>query len=374
MSLPPLPLINGCLFIDNSGWMEGMSTCHRYLEYKSLHLRIPAAEKPSLNFGSAQHLMAELRYVRYQSRPVDDLYFQDLASIFTEFFEAHPAQSEDWRNVNWAMEVARRYNSKYLTEDFNLLKYDTPIACPVCKGIGYIVKDKTDTKCPFCLGSAKREIMVELPFALPLFTYRGYMNEPQGEVIERTSDNRYLCDIPVFYTGRIDLPVVIDGNIYVMDHKNMSQLGDMFWNEQRMTSQQRGYVWAFQTLTGKPVHGYMINAIRTKEPPQYVSENTKKGKYTPESWWDESFQRQRFLIKPFELEEWKNNTIDLVEEFFWHYSRGCMPMKTKWCSSYGKCPYFDVCLLDSRDRGQMLASGLFTDNTWSPLNKTMSKQ
>ncbi len=364
MNLPPLPLIDGCLFIDNSGWIEGMSTCHRYLEYKGLHLRIPAAEKPALNFGSAQHLMLELRYVRHQSQPVNQQFQQDLSVVFTEFFEQHPNQSDDWRTVNWAMEVAKRYNAKYLTEDFNLLKYEKPIDCPVCQGTGDDIPDGSDGRqhCLFCQGSGKREIMVELPFALPLFNH----TQPNGQII------------PIFYTGRIDLPIQKEGYIYVMDHKNMSQLGDMFWNEQRMTSQQRGYVWAFQTLTVKPVHGYVVNAIRTKEPPIYVQENKSKGKYTPETWWEESLQRQRFLIKPSEIEEWKNNTIDLVEEFFWHYSRDYMPMKTKWCSSYGKCPYYDVCLLDSRDRGQMLASGMYTDNVWSPLNKTkqntMSKQ
>lgn len=183
--------------------------------------------------------------------------------------------------------------------------------------------------------------------------------------------------VPVIYTGRIDLPISIDGQIFVNDFKTTSMLGDMFWNEMRMTAQQRGYVWAFQELTGKPVAGYMITALRTKEPPQYVTNGTSRGgkSQSPEQWWNESFDRQRFLLDPVHITEWKHNTIDLVEEFFWHYGRGHLPQKTKWCNSYGKCPYFDVCLLHPNDRPAFLQSGLFADNVWSPLKQpTQSRQ
>ena len=73
------------------------------------------------------------------------------------------------------------------------------------------------------------------------------------------------------------------------------------------------------------------------------------------------------------MEEWKNNVIDLIEEFLWHYKRNYMPMKTSWCSSYGRCQYYDVCQLNSADRGILLASGQFTENKWSPLNKEKSQ-
>ena len=328
-SLPPLPLIDGTLFIDNSGFVEGINTCTRYLQYKVLNNRISAGEKSSLNFGSAIHLALEHRYKNWQNRQVDQQYYDELGVIFTNFFTEHPPQSDDFRTMNWAMELVREYNNRFGIEEFSLLA------------------DKQTGK-PW----------VELPFAVKLFDY---------QMIDHV--------IPVYFTGKIDLVVSIDSQIYVLDHKTASSIGNQFWDEYRMSSQPRGYAWAFQEITGIKPHGYIINCIRSKDKPQYVMKGknfTREGKTTtPEQWWKDTYQRERFLIKhdQNELGEWKQNTIEQVEQFFWHYSRGYFPMKTKWCAIYGRCPYYDVCSLAKEDRGVMLASGMFQDNTWSPLNK-----
>lgn len=344
-TLPPLPLIDGALFIDNSAWMESMSTCSRYLEYKSLRLRISAVEKASLNFGSAIHLALEYRYKHYQNREVDDAYYNAVSEILTAFFSEHPVAGDDWRSLNFCMDTIRRYNTKYGIEEFSLLAADRDIE----NGHGELV-------------FRKGEPLVEMPFALPLY-------------VHGRKDQQYSVpnEIPVFYTGKIDLPISLADQTFILDHKTTAYGGNMFWDEQRMTSQQRGYVWAFQQLTGLPVAGYMIDMIRTKEPPLYV-QNGKTATYggkkcSPDTWWNESLQRERFLLSQAAVDEWKNNTIDLVEEFFWHYSRGYMPMKTKWCSIYGRCPYYNVCLLHPDDRQLALASGEFTDNKWSPLKQ-----
>jgi len=365
-NLPPLPLIGGSLFIDNSGFMEGVSTCTRYLQYKTLNLRIPAGEKASLNFGSAAHLGKELRYCRYQNKPVDEKFYDDFGVLLTEFYNEHPVPSDDWRGLNFAMEMERKYNNRWEQEEFNLLRYETPIACPHCNGMGMRIpdgglSDVVYPPCLWCQGTGKREVMVELPFSLPLYTHE---------------------NIPVIYTGRIDLPLCLDSQIFVMDHKTSSQMGKQFWDEMRRTGQMRGYVWAFEQLTGMSVSGYIVNGIRTKELPKYVQEGKthKRGEksYDASSFWGETFQRDRFYVDKREIDYWKNNTIDLVEEFFWHYSRGYMPEKTKWCAIYGQCPYYEVCQIQPpEERVLFLQSGLFTDNVWSPLNKknpTQTKQ
>ena len=329
-NLPTLPLIDGCLFIDNSSWIEGFSTCYRFLQYKSLNLRVPYADKPSLNFGSAIHLALEHRYRKYKNGYVDDQYYSEVGELLTKFFDEHPPAAGEWRTLNWAMSVIKRYNERYDMESFSLLVDD------------------------------KKEPMVELSFALPLYTHTtgvwGFATDQPPK-------------IPIIYSGRIDLPVSVGGQTFVVDHKTTSILGPSFFERMKMSAQQKGYCWAFEQLTDVSVSGYIINAIRTKEPPAYVMYNTKQGKYTPESWWQESLQRERFLLKPGELDEWKRNTIALVEEFFHHYQSGYMPMKTTWCTQFGRCPYFDVCSMAEEDRGVMLASGMFTDNVWSPLKE-----
>jgi len=245
------------------------------------------------------------------------------------------------------------------------LEYKEPIDCPVCKGFC----PQSGPHCFFCLGAGQRKYMVEMPFVLPLYTHFG-----------KVYIDKYPSQIQVMYTGRIDLSVSIpDVGIFTNDFKHVGTLGDMFWNGERMSNQHRGYCWAFEQLTGQPVAGFMVTAIRTKEPPQYVLANKpfpKGGKtQSPDQWWTESLVRERKVLVPGELDYWKNNVIDLCEEFFFHYERGYLPMKTKWCNSYGKCPYFDVCSVPPADQNFMLQSGLYTENTWSPLHQpTQSMQ
>lgn len=353
--LPPLPLVDGCLLIDNSIWVEGFSSCYRYLEYKALWKRTSKGENAALNFGSAIHLALDYRYRHYQNKEVDSAYFNEVAKIFTNFFAEHPLPENDWRNLNWTMETIKQYCEKYQKENFNLL----------------VDKDG--------------KTLVELSFALPLFTYTNYwwITEVEKLLLLKAgahllkhyaeSDDfgrtNYRVEIPVIYTGRIDLPISIDNRIFVMDHKTTENLGDWFWTGIRMSDQPVGYVWAFEQLTGMDVAGYCINGIRTKNPPQYVLDGKPyRGKTkSPAEWWNESLQREVYPVEKWKTEEWRTNTINLVEEFFWHYSRGAMPMKRKWCSSYGRCPYYDVCLLHPNDRQSMLQSGLYKDNDWTPL-------
>ena len=153
-------------------------------------------------------------------------------------------------------------------------------------------------------------------------------------------------------------------------------LGASFFDGKRMSSQPKGYCWAFQHLTGKPVHGYIISAIRSKEIPQYVLNGKTFGKgdkaKTPEQWWNESLQREKFILKETDLAEWEVNTITLIEELLWHYRRGYMPMRIgneHACVNYGKCAYYDVCSLHPEDRLRLLSSGQYTTNEWSPLKK-----
>jgi hypothetical protein len=354
-NLPPLPLIDGAFFIDNST-LEALTTCPRAFEYSKLHRRINAAEAPALNFGSAIHLALELRYKTCGSDPTDPLYDQAMMSVLHDHFELTPNPDDDFRNLNWAIEVIRRYNNKYLKEEFDVLRYHTPIACSHCNGSGEI---KESIDCYFCNGTGESTAMVELPFAAKLFD---------------------CGSTPVYYTGRIDLPNQRPEGLFINDHKTTSLLGSGFFDQLKMSAQQKGYCWAFENLTGQPVRGYEVNAIRIKEPPMYVTKGTttRGGKsQSPEQWWDESLQRERFLLNPGELSEWKQNVICQIEEFFWHHSRDFFPKKTTWCvGKYGRCSYFDVCsLYPVEDRGAYLSSGLFKDNNWSPLiSPTQSRQ
>ncbi len=322
MKLPPLPLVNGCLFVDNSGWLESIQSCMRMTQFKSLNRRISAGEKPALNFGSCIHLCLEHRHRKYGTTCPGPDFGNEIAAIVTKFFEEHPVPADDWRSANWMIELFKMYMQRYETEEFTLLTSD------------------------------KGETLVELPFTIPLYIHKSILGE-----------------IPVIYTGRIDLPIFLDNGIYVMDHKSTSMLGSWFFDRMKRSAQQKGYCFAMRELLGKPIAGFIVNGIRTKEPPLYVKTGQKQGKYTPQTWWEESFARERYYTSPSMIDEWKNNTIELMERFFYHYQRGYMPEETTACTLFGRCQYYDVCTLDAPDRGMFLASGMYTDNEWSPLHE-----
>ena len=347
-TLPPLPLVDGCLFVDNSGWIEPISTCGRATAFRNLYGRIAAGEKAALNFGSAIHLALEYRYRNYVNRSVGQAYYDHIALMLTQFFEQHPTSADDWRTLNFAMEIIKHYSKRFEVEEFNQL------------------------------ADVEGKPLVELPFACPMFFY----DLRSGETRDFAGDySRAEGEILVIYSGRIDLPVSIEGNIYVLDFKTSSQLGSSFFDGKRMSSQPRGYAWAFGRTTGLPVHGYIIRGIRNKEIPQYVAAgkvfNAKGKKLSPEQWWMESFVEERYILKPGELDEWFQNTKALLEEFLWHYRRDYIPTRTgneHACVNYGRCQYYEVCRLAKEDRLQLLHSGLFTQNTWSPLHDTTTNK
>lgn len=326
-TLPPLPLnADGSLSIDHSGWIEHMMGCSRHLQYLSLAKRRSARESAAPSFGQAVHKALELRYrmMRDGDALPGLLWWEKVGEMLRGHFAAHPA-GEDFRNETWATAVLQRYHERYPTEHWKVEH-------------------------------------VEVPFERPLYTHHA------SYLWEQHKHGLANVEIPVKYMGRIDLGVVThDGLRMVVDHKTTSRLGKEFWDRMRMSSQLRGYCWAAEQVFGQKIHGYVVNAIRVKEPPSWENKRTRA---TEDKWWEESLARERFLLQDGELEAWRTNTIELCERFFEQYARGSMPMATDKCTQWGRCQFYDVCEMRESDRDEMLASGLYTDNKWSPLTVT----
>lgn len=341
--LPPLPLVDGVLFIDNS--FLDLMVCYRQTQYAKLNQRILAGVNAAINFGTAGHAVWEHRYKTYGTRPPNEKLEAEQVELLTKFFADNTPPEGDRRDLNYAIELfVKRYNKRYIVEPFELFHDE------------------------------QGQPMVEMAFALPLFT---------------------AGKLPVFYHGRIDLPVRENGRVLVYDNKTSSILGPYYFEGERVSPQHEGYCWSFEQLTGIKVDGFCINGVRTSEKPQYVllweakqktglddfvvdepppvpvvDANGKK-KPDPKLWWHEAFQRDKVYLRPGQLDDWKQNTIVLVEEFLWHYNRGYMPQRKKWCvGKYGKCQYYNICHdLPPEQRELVLNSGMFVDNTWSPLVK-----
>jgi hypothetical protein len=343
-----LPLRDGALFIDNT-FLEALTTCPRACEYSQVRKRILAGDRPSLNFGSAIHLALDFRYSSFGTDLENDEKLaqceQGQSDLLQRYFEQNPPIDGDWRNLNWALEVVKQYNIKYRVEPFNVLHHEV---------------------------NGEQRPMVEMPFVLPIAYYRPKEFRNGGASVITPANEMGVIDaetgkwIPIFYQGKIDLPTEWEGrNIFIADHKTSSVLGQNVEDEHRVSPQQTGYAWAWWKITGTMPIGFMVNIIRSKAKP----ERTPKGGWG--AWWEESFHRLKEYVDERHFAEWEFNTLQLIEEFLWHFEREYFPLKRKWCvGKFGKCQFYEACYTQPASvRLELLNSDSYMDNEWSPLKE-----
>lgn len=321
-SLPPLPLVDGCLFLDNS-FMELLVTCQRQAQYRKIHGRRLAEERSSLWFGGAMHQALEHRY--RNAGIVSPAAIQNgQIELLTKLWERSPIPPDDFRTLTLATELIERYNQRYRVEPFFLMTGEMRQAD----------------------GTIITQPLVEMSFAIELASF------PVPTWVHKSGK------VTIIYTGRIDLVIEWDGQVFTMDHKTTSMLGGNFFDEQYMSPQHEGYVWAGAKVFGKKPAGFAINAIRTRKPARTVDQVK-----------DDDFARQKYYLDDDRVNEWEFNIKYLIHEFLTHYIHGYFPMEKKWCvAKYGKCQYFDVCSSPRDSRLMMLNSNQYTNDTWSPLH------
>lgn len=312
LPLPPLPLIDGAFLIDNSG-LE-LLRCPRLFYYQFLRRRVKADAKAGRNFGSTIHLAQAVRYREARNNPVDSTIQTMQEESMREWLASNPQPLEDFRNFNHACLVNRVYNEIYRAEPFRILT--TPQGKPI----------------------------VEASFMLPLGT---------------------IQNIPIFYTGKIDLAIEDNAGTWVQDTKTAFQFGETFDRQMQRDSGQKGYVWALSQILGRKPSGYIINAIRIRR--------AKRGQeYDPlaSAPVDASdFKRIPFYVNEADLELWKINALEKIKLIFWFHDNAYFPEYEGQCTNkFGLCDMYDVCSLPVNSRENALASSIYEDNDWSPLN------
>lgn len=330
-TIPPLPIVDGWLFYDNST-LEKYQACARLYQYSSLAKRKPRGRNSPLNFGSGIHAAMEARYKSPSYDLVDADTEQKMFQALTTHFAENPQDDDEYRSPDLANRLVIQYNKKYMCEAFE-----------VCKA-----QD----------GSP----LVEYPFAFPILNEKG---EPK--IFTYTDENGSTHMLRVMYTGKIDLLLREHHQFFTLDHKTAFMFGNTFFNDQNMIDQHVGYCYiADRTIEGCTTSGYIVNAIRTRKPSKSAPDPT-----------GEDFDRRRYYVTEARKQEWRRNTIALIEEILFNYSRQYMPTRRKSClGKYGACAFYDICSLPEEQREATLNSGLFEDDTWSPLKEipTLLKQ
>jgi len=374
-SLPPLPLLDGALFVSST-FLDTLS-CPREAQHYKLDARVGAKEGSGLLFGSHLHTALSLWYRLSEYSLSEDEKLSRVQQILTEAFASRPVEEGDWRTLNWAVEVFQHYVAKYRDWGMEIMRWEEPQKCKRCEGKGkkVVVIPTVDMSmhiepCLWCNGTGSTSIMSEVPFVVKLMDYE--IPSDKLLVFHKSFPDittRNVISIPVYYHGFMDLVVRNQsGLIFPLDFKTTAlELGPGYWDGMNVLAQTRGYAWALQQLLGITCHGYIIHGIRSSTPPQNVlTGKLKRDGTEPKTisqWWDDAIQDQRKDFGEGELEEWHRNACAQVETWLWHYSRGYFPQQKGQCRrKYGRCQYWEICgAHPASDRALLLFSDQFKD-------------
>lgn len=334
-TVEPLTIYGDCLFIDNST-LQRLSSCPRKGLYTFTLKKRPNKIRPALVFGSAIHLALETR-----ARLVDQTGFcsidiqNKMLDKLVEFYQKDENMIEsDYRNVNYAVNTIKEYNESYQYD--NLIPIEIPdwgpaVELPVAICAGELAINKT--------------ILVSDP-----------------DVNSGAPFEKHIDKLRIFLTGKIDRIVEYKGGLCILDHKTSSIGGPTFFDEFYTSLQFQGYKFAAEKILKRNVSGVIIDAIFCRPPKADGSVNR-------------TFDRQYIPINSEMLLDWQLSYLNTIKNFIdchvnqASYGHLAFPRNTSSCvTKYGKCDFFDVCMLAPSQRPFILDSGAYTKDTWSPLD------
>lgn len=321
--------------VDNSS-LEYFTKCARAAEYYLVRSREPNRSAAALVFGGALHKAVEITL----KHGVNEATIQKGVGAIYTHFETLPPAVEEWRTPDLAVEVFKKYCAKYPYELFSVARSET--GEPLVE-IGFAIP----------LGSVKLGTRVK--YTAQQLVVLGNVDEACGWQPDSTAEGLLIDKIYILWSGRMDAILEWDGMFWVMDHKTTSIAGPGFYNDFILSMQTVGYTWAASKITGHRVAGLVLNALVTRKP-------TKTGKAI-------EFERRRYPYSDDLLDEWEQDVMEIITQFFSRLQSGHFPKETAWCEAkYGQCKYHEVCTLPRAQRNVMLQGNLFRDVTWNPLH------
>lgn len=178
-----------------------------------------------------------------------------------------------------------------------------------------------------------------------------------------------LDDIKVYWNGIVDLVGYSGGNLWVIDHKTTSIMGEKFADDKYRSSQMLGYYTVVLEILRElgdvslpKLRGCLINAMAMRSSGyEFKQFHLPYSPAAAEEFKAESLMNIRYIISTLlDMEAWYNSSSG--EEYY--HARcnreGCV-------SKYGRCDYFDLCQAPAQLR-QRLAhdEGFFTTTKWNP--------
>lgn len=314
---------------DNSS-LEVMLTCPRKYLYQVVFGRQTGPAAP-LTYGSAIHEALDIWYSTPDRKAHDEALWIKMCQGAAEAWDNNYPPTE-WRTLDRAIDTLSKYREQYPSEPFNVLAAEQAFSVP----LGEL--DLGNTGLPFTWSQ-----LVE-PSSWP--------QEDIGDL--KVNINKLL----VFWTGKIDLVTEENNRLWIWDHKTSSVLGQSYFDQFELAQQTLGYTWAGNQIEDQPIFGFGLNVIVSRKPTRTGTGN--------------EFHRRKFIYPKERVDEFPHNTMRIMETLVSYLIKDDFPKHSSWCVSkyMQKCPYFDVCAAASQDRGTILFSDNYVDNTWSPLDKS----
>lgn len=137
---------------------------------------------------------------------------------------------------------------------------------------------------------------------------------------------------PVLYYGRFDMVGQHKNNdLYVVDEKTASQLGNSWVEQWKLDAQFTGYCWGARQF-GLPVVGAIVRGISIlKTSYGHAQSIQQRPAWMIDMWLEQVVRDIRRMI-------------DMWKEGYWDYSFG------PGCKMYGKCLFTDVCSSNNPER------------------------
>jgi hypothetical protein len=305
--------------------------CPRQFENYAIRGREANRDRSATDFGKLFHTLEEQRRRETFSPEVRA---KQLATI-EEHFLHHPVPVGDHRTSDRMVQVTDLYYQKFAKDGLEKKVFHDA--------------DGPFIERPYKIELATVEVNAELPYEAEDLTN-------DDIAIERAGRRFYIRNLHILATGRIDLVVEEAGMLWVLDDKTTSRGGKQFAGWFRLSNQTRGYCWAVQKITNRPVAGCIVNA-------EIVRPLTKSGVGT-------EFDRLTYFYSEDLISEWEDNAKATVQDIVSSLVRGYFPQYARsFISPCDNCDYNDNCPLPKSQRAADLASDLYRDVTWSPMHE-----
>jgi hypothetical protein len=170
--------------------------------------------------------------------------------------------------------------------------------------------------------------------------------------------------VAFYYTGRPDIVAMDrDNRIFPVDHKTTDAIRSGLDAKFKPHTETAGYIYAIQSILGKPVDRCVIN-VCGREIPAEPRDKSKEA--------NPRFKRIHPFYAPEELDEWNHNawkkckaiaSLVLSDEATW-------PMLETQCFQYNApCEFHDVDRVPFSARETVIRADYVTKDPWVPYKK-----